>query len=481
MPPSTTSLRQLASFCLHTAAILALILAGFAFPPVQAARAGTTWTVCASGCNFTKIMDAILSASVLDGDILFLDEDVHTETYITLGKSITLYGRGRDLTILQAAAAPDYANQYLLDTYGSGKKVTIRDMTLRNGGSTTWTWRPGAPIGILTATTLQNLLITQNYDEMLGTTAKGGGIYASAALTITDCIISGNQVRSDNLATGGGLYGDTSSEVKIFNSTISNNQAIGKAVTSGSGTTPQAMGGGIYAMNKITIQNSTISGNTATGGNVTTGTAGRAFGGGISSSIVWDSVFTITNSTISGNTAAGGTGPTGGAAYGGGTSINSGTLDFTTVVSNTASGNLPQGGGIYYYSPWDRTVNLKNSIFSDNHGPSDINGPDLFGTFTSQDYNLIKTTSGYTINGTTTHNITGVSPNLLPLANNGGFTLTHAPRLSSPVINTIPSGTNGCTPGATTDQTGKQRPSNGACEMGAYEMPWRLYLPVVLR
>jgi hypothetical protein len=101
-------------------------------------------------------------------------------------------------------------------------------------------------------------------------------------------------------------------------------------------------------------------------------------------------------------------------AYGGGISINSGTLDFTTVVSNTASGNLPQGGGIYYYSPWDRTVNLKNSIFGDNHGPSDINGPDLFGTFTSQDYNLIKNTSGFTINGTTTHNITWLTTVAVP-------------------------------------------------------------------
>ena len=211
-------------------------------------------------------------------------------------------------------------------------------------------------------------------------------------------------------------------------------------------------------MKKITILNSTISGNTATGGNVTTGTAGRAFGGGISSTMVVNSAITITNSTISGNTAAGGDGPTDGSAYGGGIAIVGGTLDFSTVVSNTVSGNLPKGGGVYYISDWVAPVNLRNSIFADNSGPSSSNGPDLYGAFTSQDYNLIMNISGYTLNGTTTHNLIDISPNLYPLADNGGDTQTHAPRPYSPIINSISSGENGCTPGATIDQVYKKRP-----------------------
>ena len=76
------------------------------------------------------------------------------------------------------------------------KQVTIRDMTLRNGGPDSWTTRNGA-IGIISPTTLDNLLITQNYNEKNGTTAKGA-LYATAPLTITNCLIRGNKVRSDN-------------------------------------------------------------------------------------------------------------------------------------------------------------------------------------------------------------------------------------------------------------------------------------------
>lgn len=470
---------HLTNLILRITTILSLLLAILAFLPAQAAQVSTIWTICASGCNYTTVKEAIASASVVDGDTIRITEAVHTEDSIEIYKRITLEGLGREATILQAAAAPSFYNNYLLDTYG-GKPVTIRNMTLRNGGSQmiSYWW---ATIAIMSPTTLDNLLITQNYYQEYGFTAKGGAIYATAPLTVTNCIIRDNIVKSDVMAAGGGLYADSDADVKISNSTISNNQALGATVENGSGTTPQAMGGGIYVMKKITIQNSTISGNAATGGNVTNGTAGRAFGGGISSTMVVNSVFTITNSTISGNIAAGGDGPTDGSAYGGGLALVGGTLNFTTVVSNTTSGNLHQGGGVYYFTDWEATVNLKNSIFGDNQGPSGANGPDLYGIFTSQDYNLIETTSGYTLNGSATHDLIDISPNLYPLGDNGGDTQTHAPRPYSPIINSISSGENGCTPGATIDQVYKKRPIQSGCERGAYELPWRLYLPVVLR
>jgi hypothetical protein len=62
-------------------------------------------------------------------------------------------------------------------------------------------------------------------------------------------------------------------------------------------------------------------------------------------------------------------------------------------------------------------------------------GPDINGAgFNSLDYNLIQDPTSGTITGTTTHNITGVSPLLGPLQDNGGPTPTMAPLFGSPVI-----------------------------------------------
>ena len=124
--------------------------------------------------------------------------------------------------------------------------------------------------------------------------------------------------------------------------------------------------------------------------------AARGFGGG--GGIGYAGTVTLTNSTVFGNSANGG----------GNIFRNSGTLTFKNSII---------GGGILVGS-----------------GPA---GPDVFATagFTSADFNLIQTTTGATIGGTTTHNITGVSPNLLPLANYGGPTPSLLPAPNSPVIN----------------------------------------------
>jgi hypothetical protein len=60
-------------------------------------------------------------------------------------------------------------------------------------------------------------------------------------------------------------------------------------------------------------------------------------------------------------------------------------------------------------------------------------GPDIFGTVSSGDYNLVGNTSGATLSGT--HNITGVDAMLGPLQDNGGPTVTHAVLVGSPAIN----------------------------------------------
>ena len=195
---------------------------------------------------------------------------------------------------------------------------------------------------------------------------------------------------------GGGILYDTSSTLTVTNSAISGNSA---AAGAGIGN---SIGG------TLNVINSTISSNTA----------GNLGGGGIFSG---SGVLNVTNSTISGNSSS----------DGGGAGINNGgtgTIANSTISNNSASGGA-SGGGIRNAG----TVNSRNSIIAGNTASS--GAPDFFGTFNSQDYNLIGNTSGATISGTTTHNITNQSANLGTLANNGGPTQTMLPLPGSPAIN----------------------------------------------
>ena len=78
---------------------------------------------------------------------------------------------------------------------------------------------------------------------------------------------------------------------------------------------------------------------------------------------------------------------------------------------------------------------------------------------------MIEDTTGCTISGDTTGNITGSDPNLGSLADNGGTTETHALLIGSPAID---AGDDGAAPGP--DQRGVDRPQGTHTDMGAYEL-----------
>jgi hypothetical protein len=454
--------------------IVFFLIAMFVFLPTLVVQA-STWTVCASGCNYTTIALAIQDASTLNGDTIQILDAVHTENTVYITKDLVIEGLGTYLTIWQAGASASAGNNYLMHS-DFNKKVTLRNMTLRNGGSQNIGAYYGT-ISFLGPATLENLLVTKNYTNLTGT-VQGGAISTQEPMTVTNCIISENIASSNNFANGGGIFSNSEGLLIIKNTSIINNIVMGNSKTTGPGV--RADGGGLKTLNPTRIENSTISGNLAMGGDVASGIGGNANGGGIS----WDLYiipFTITNSTISGNAAIAGDGETSGAATGGGLYIYMGTLNFVTVYSNTVAGNLPKGGGLYSAGSSSNKPNIQNSIFAHNTGTTNANGLELYGRINSQDYNLIEHSMGITMTGTTTHNIYGFGPRLDPLADNGGDTQTHAPRPDSAVINAIPSGTNGCILGSTFDQTGKARPTNGACEIGSFEVPWMLYLPVVMR
>ena len=268
----------------------------------------------------------------------------------------------------------------------------------------------------------------------------GGGIYNQGTLTVTNLVVTNNKATID----GGGIYNSTNDTLNVINCTISNNVADSDNAGSGTG------GGGLYSTTGgvMTITNSTITGNSV-GGSASGGGGVTSFG-----------PLTITNSTISGNSS----GLDGGVIYKGNNTV---TLTNSTVANNTATRD---GGGVWRDT--GNTFTVRNTIIANNS--DDGTAPDFRGTVNSSGFNLIENITGTTITGTTTGNLTGVDPNLGPLADNGGATVTHALLSGSPAID------KGESFGSTVDQRGLTRPvddpsianatgGNGA-DIGAFEV-----------
>src|SRR5205085_2627464 len=139
--------------------------------------------------------------------------------------------------------------------------------------------------------------------------------------------------RGSDVNFGGGIFNLSTGAVTITNCIISGN---GASSSSGSNTS----GGAIYNSGTLTITNSTISGNSASSSSVSTSSSSSRGGG------VFGDTVTITNSTISGNSAFS-SGFTGGASSGGG-GISGGTvIARNTIIAN----NTAKNGGPDVYGP----------------------------------------------------------------------------------------------------------------------------------
>jgi hypothetical protein len=391
----------------HVALLLGLALSlGF----VPRAQAVTTWTVCASGCDYASIKAAIAAPTTLDGDTLAIAAGTYTEAGIMVDKSLTLQGEDRATTIVQAAATRDAATDRVF-TIASGVTVTLQELTIRYGHTA------GLGGGVHNAGTL-----TLSHSTVHSNKAHpdGGGVYNAGTLTLTHSTVRGNAAPRD----GGGIR--NAGTLTLTHSTVRGNTA----------TSPGGRGGGVFNSGTLTLTHSTVSDNTA--GN----------GGGLNNG----NTLTLTHSTVSGNAATN---------LGGGLD-NRGrlTLTHSTVSGNTAlnSGGLGNTG----------RLTLTNSIIA-NHpsgGDCSIGGP---GSITSKGYNL---DSDGSCQLTAATDQPGTDPLLGPLQDNGGPTRTHALLPGRPAIDAIPWDTNGCGTTYVDDQRGQARPqpAGRACDIGAYEV-----------
>ncbi len=269
------------------------------------------------------------------------------------------------------------------------------------------------------------VVVLRNMNLINGDTgsSEDGGILRidnSSHVTLERSTVAEGSARN-----GGGIYNDGGSLV-VLRSTIRDNNADedGGAIENRGGN--------------VVIAQSTISGNSA-----------KDDSGGIQN-VVPGGLLTIFNTTISGNI---------GGDFGGGVRNEGGgsitTLRNVTIANNTAASG---GGGVHNHQG---TVDLANTILADNSGADSdcVNTSFGGGTVTDTAGNIVKDGSCVA---------SAKDPQLAPLANNGGDTLTHALGASSAAMGA--GDDTYCTnhPVAGIDQRGYSRPKTG-CDSGAYE------------
>lgn len=346
------------------------------------------------------------------------------------------------------------------------------------------TVRPNASAGVAWAAglystgsvTISNSSFTNNGVSGSGggiDEVRGGGIYSSGAISLTDCVVTSNYITSGvTTASGAGIY--VSDVLTLANSVISSN-AINAGISKG-------FGAGVF---QTSTRGATVTGSTISGNFVSAGLT--AFGGGVYRDMSTDRM-TITNSTLSSNAASAGQEGSGGGIYDAAIAVpviisnstianNSATqyggaiaswVGLVQFTNSTVSFNLAgvSGGGLIDLQDGTRVPSATSSVFSGNTVAGVAN--DVVGAFSSTSANNLVQDSAHAggLTSGVQGNSVGVDPLLGLLASNGGPTQTMALLPGSPAIGA------GANPGnLTTDQRGSgfARTLGTKTDIGAFE------------
>jgi hypothetical protein len=275
------------------------------------------------------------------------------------------------------------------------------------------------------------LAIEQGTVVRSNTAQEGGGLWLRAGTTVIDrSLILLNRAEGISLG-GGGIYQEGGT-LTIIDSTIAENEA--------------RVGGGLTAWNGVSNLTATT----------LVGNASFQDGGAIFVRSTTNAELSLLNSTLSGNTTSlkGWGAAIWAYADGGSLEID---LHHVTVAANLGG----DGSGLSVGPPGANvTLNLVNTTLADNSFPTChfLQG----GPNSTARYSLWSDTSCSF--ATSEQNLPNTQAALGPLADNGGWTLTHSPLAGSPLID------NGiCLPGITTDQRGANRLHGAACDIGSVE------------
>lgn len=291
----------------------------------------------------------------------------------------------------------------------------------------------------------------------------GGAIRAHASMEMEDCTVQGNTAPEQGGIFAGGP------RVLILGSRVLDNKA-----TNGDG-------GGVFQYQNdrtLLIVESVIAGNSATGrGAGVFSDAGAEVvvnastlhdnhaehnGGGLAV-IGAQSRFSIINSTLTENSGRRGAGIF---ASGDERPGHPSSVSFSTIARNRA---VQVAGGV-----WAGTsLHIRASIFAQNEAE---NWTNIGGTAVSEGYNLLdKTEASMPAHAS---DLLDTDPRLGALTDNGGPTPTLPLVEGAPAYNLVPS--TECTLASPdddgdvliSDQRGQRRPTDGACDAGAYEAVW---------
>lgn len=296
-----------------------------------------------------------------------------------------------------------------------GQRVLIRDSLIAgNGPAGARALQVNNASLILERT---RILTNQGAPSTAGVALSATGTNYTAVLR--ECEIRGNLGGEDSETAGGLLASGL--PVILEDSTVADNRT--RAPASGNGA-----GGIRYSGPRLEVRRSTISGNAITNGQRTGG-------------IRYTGELILENSTISGNAPAG---------------IDAFGVVRSRLINNTIV--LNEGVGLAFTGGTGEGLILANNLLAANR-TFDLSG-------TALNYaggnNLIGAASRPTL----PTDLLGANPDLLPLADNGGFTQTHA---LGPQSAALDAGNNEWAASLSTDQRGQARIAGAQVDIGAVE------------